>query len=223
LISYPALLAVGIPALPANVTNAVSLVACWPGSALGSRPELRGRAPWLRRWSVCVAAGGAVGAALLLLTPYGVFDQVVPFLLVLASVALLAQPRISAWHENRGLPGHRYLLPCGLFVISIYNGYFGAGAGVMILALLLLTVDDHLARANALKNMLLGATTIVSATAFVFFGPVHWTAAVPLAIGMFAGSTIGPTVTRRLPGNLLRVLVALAGFALAIWLWIAPG
>src|ERR1022692_3666013 len=80
LISYPALLAVGIAPLAANVTNAVAFVASWPGSALGSRPELRGQARCLRRWAPLAAAGGAAGAALLLLTPAGVFDRVVPFL-----------------------------------------------------------------------------------------------------------------------------------------------
>jgi uncharacterized membrane protein YfcA len=159
LISYPALLAVGIPALPANVTNAVALVASWPGSALGSRPELRGQGSWLRRLALLTAAGGAAGAALLLSTPAGVFGRVVPFLLVFASLALLLQPRVSAWQENHLVPGSRFMLPCGLLAVSAYGGYFGAGSGVMVLALLLLTVDRHLARANALKNMLLGVRT----------------------------------------------------------------
>lgn len=222
LISYPALLAVGISVLPANVTNAVALVASWPGSALGSRPELQGQGSWLRRWALLTAAGGAAGAALLLCAPVGVFARVVPFLLVLASLALILQPRVSAWQENHLIPGNRFWLPCGLFAVSVYGGYFGAGSGVMVLALLLLTVDQHLARANALKNMLLGVTTVVAAIGFVLFGPVHWTAAAPLAIGTFLGSTVGPSVTRRVPGNVLRLLVALAGIGLAVRLWVAP-
>ena len=220
LISYPALLAVGIPTLPANVTNAVALVTMWPGSALGSRPELGGQGSWLRRWAPLTAAGGAAGAALLLSTPAGAFSRVVPFLLVFASLALLLQPRISAWQENNLIAGNRFLLPCGLFAVSMYGGYFGAGSGVMVIALLLLTVDQHLARANALKNMLIGVTTVVAGVGFVLFGPVHWTAAAPLALGAFAGSTVGPSVTRRVPGNVLRVLVAMAGLGLAVRLWI---
>lgn len=222
LISYPALLSVGLPALPANVTNIVALVACGPGSALASRPELAGRGSWLRRWAAVTAAGGAVGSGLLLSTPAGVFVRVVPFLLVFASIGLVLQPRLSAWHETHLLRGNQFLLPCGLFSVSVYNGYFGAGAGVMVLALLLLTVDQHMARANALKNVLVGVATVVSAVTFAVFGPVGWTAVGPLALGMFVGSTIGPSVARRIPGNVLRWLVALTGLGLAIRLWVAP-
>src|ERR1700689_5933740 len=102
LISYPALLAAGVPALPANVANIVALVACWPGSALASRPELQGRGGWLRRWGVVAALGGTVGSVLLLVTPAGVFGQVVPFLVVIGSLALLLQPRIAARQAPRG-------------------------------------------------------------------------------------------------------------------------
>ncbi|MGH9172135.1 MAG: sulfite exporter TauE/SafE family protein [Acidimicrobiales bacterium] len=221
LISYPALLAVGISPLPAAVTNIVAIVACWPGSALASRPELQGRVPWLKRWSLVAVAGGAAGATLLLVTPAGVFAKVVPFLIAFASVALLLQPRISAWQERRHGGAHRLLLPCGLLLVCVYNGYFGAGAGVMVLVLMLLTVDQHLATANALKNMLLGVATLLSALAFVIFGHVNWGAAPPLAVGLFAGSTVGPWVARRVPGSVLRWLVSLAGLGLAVHLWLA--
>lgn len=222
LISYPALLAVGIPPLPATVTNSVALVACWPGSALGSQPELRGQGVWLRRWALVVVAGGVLGAGLLLSTPAGVFGRVVPFLVALGALALLLQPQLSAWQDGRSPVSKHWLLPVGLVALSVYNGYFGAGAGVMVLTLLLLTVDQHIPTANALKNMLVGVATFVSAVAFVFFGPVKWIAVVPLAVGMFAGSTVGPALARRVPGNLLRMLVALTGLGLAVRLWIAP-
>src|SRR5580693_10064216 len=97
LISYPALLAAGLPPLAANVTNAVAFVAAWPGSALGSRPELRGQGPWLLRWAPLAAAGSAAGAALLLVTPARTFDRVVPYLLALAALALLLQPPAAKW------------------------------------------------------------------------------------------------------------------------------
>ncbi|MGB6772709.1 MAG: sulfite exporter TauE/SafE family protein [Candidatus Dormiibacterota bacterium] len=223
LISYPALLLVGIPALPATVTNSVALVACWPGSALSSRPELRGQLPWLRSWIPVVAAGSTVGAALLLSTPPGLFARVVPFLVALAALALLFQPKLSDWQQGQVIPGNQFLLPFGLFSLSAYNGYFGAGAGVMILALLLVLVNQQFAQANALKNMLVGAASVVAAVAFVFFGPVKWTAVAPLSIGLFIGSTIGPLLARRIPGNWLRVVVALTGLGLAVRLWLAPG
>ena len=221
LISYPALLAVGIAPLAANVTNAVAFVANWPGSALGSRPELRGQAPWLRQWAPLAAAGAAAGAALLLLTPTRVFDRVVPFLVASAALGLLLQPRISAWLESHPTKSSKLLLPCGLFAASVYNGYWGAGAGVMILVLLMLTVDQRLARSNALKNMILGVADVVCAIGFVLFGPVHWWAALPMALGFLVGSTTGPALTRRVPGNILRAVVALAGLGLAVYLWLA--
>jgi len=222
LISYPVLLAVGLPPLQANVTQAVAFVACLPGSALGSRSELRGQGPWLRRWALLAASGGVVGVVALLCTPSDVFGRVVPFLLVLASFALLVQPRVSTWQDSRPQRTNRLLLPFGLFAVSAYNGYFGAGSGVIVLALVLLTVDRGLARANALKNVILGVVDVVAAIGFTVFGPVRWASALPLAVGLFAGSRFGPSVTRRVPGNVLRVLAALAGLGLAIRLWVVP-
>jgi uncharacterized membrane protein YfcA len=222
LISYPALLAIGIPPLPANVTNAVALVASLPGSALGSRPELKGQGPWIRRWAGLSVVGGVVGVVLLLSTPERAFNRIVPFLLALAALVLLAQPLISKWHEERVGRGSRHLWSVGLFVVSVYSGYFGAGSGVMILALLLLTVEKNFARSNALKNVILGIADLVAAVGFLLFGPVHVYAALALGAGLLVGSFFGPSVTRRVPGNVLRVLVALLGFSLAIWLWVSP-
>jgi uncharacterized membrane protein YfcA len=222
LVSYPALLAVGLPALPANIANNVALVACWPGSALASKPELRGKAPWLRRWAPVAVVGAASGSALLLLTPSGVFARVVPFLVAAGSLALLFEPRLTAWRHRHGSQHRKVALPTGLVVLSLYNGYFGAGAGVMILTLMLVLVDGHLPTANALKNMLIGAAAVVSAAIFVVFGSVAWSAAAPLALGMLAGSRVGPLVARRLPAGLLRWLIVLLGMVLAIYLWLHP-
>jgi hypothetical protein len=183
LISYPALLAAGLSPLRANVTNIASVVAGWPGSAVSSRPELAGKGPWWRRWSFVTIAGGLVGSALLLFTPSGVFTDVVPYLLLIAAVGLLLQPRLSSWRERRVSRESRLLLPCGVFAVSMYNGYFGAGAGVMLLALLLITVDPQIATANARKNMLVGVSSTVSAALFVALGRVEWNAAIPLAAG----------------------------------------
>jgi uncharacterized membrane protein YfcA len=222
LVSYPALLAAGIAPLPANVANIVAVVACWPGSALASRPELAGRGPWLRRWTWLAAAGGALGSVLLLVTPAGSFGRVVPFLVAAGSVTLLLQPRLAAVRSARpGRPG--CLLGAGLLTVSAYNGYFGAGSGVMTLSLLMLTVEERLPSANALKNMLVGAASVVAAVTFAAFGPVDWAAALPLGAGMFAGSLAGPRVARLVPPRLLRWLIALLGAGLAVRLWLSPG
>jgi uncharacterized protein len=218
LISYPALLAVGVPALAANVANIVALVACGPGAALASRPELAGRAGWVARWFLAAVAGGTAGAFLLLLTPAGSFSRIVPYLVAIGSVALLVQPRVSALRDGQWR-GNTGLLLSGLLLISAYSGYFGAGSGVLTLALILFTVDSHLARANALKNVIVGVATAISALILLLAGPVDWTVVLPLAVGLFVGSLIGPKVARRVPARVLRWLVVLVGLGLAAWLW----
>jgi hypothetical protein len=222
LVSYPALLGVGLSPLSANVTQAVAFVASWPGSAAGSRPELAGRAPLLKRWAPLIAVGSAAGVALLLCIPAATFARVVPYLLILASATLLLQPRLSARRAASLRPHNRFLLPAGLFALSVYSGYFGAGAGIMALTLALVAIDDNIVRANALKNMLLGLADLVAAIGLAVFGPVDWAAAAPLALGMLVGSRIGPSLTRAIPPGLLRLLVALAGVGLAVRLWIVP-
>ena len=224
LVSYPALLLAGVAPLQANIANLVALVACWPGSAVASQPELRGRGPWLLRWGIVAAAGGAAGSLLLLNTSAGVFGRVVPFLVAAGSLALLLQPWLAArpaWQDDAGR-GKALLLPAGVVALSVYNGYFGAGSGVLLLALLLLTTDPRLASANALKNMMVGAATIISAVLFAVLTRVDWAAVAALAAGLFAGSLVGPAVARRMPPAVLRWLVALTGLALAVRLWLDP-
>jgi uncharacterized membrane protein YfcA len=221
LISYPVLLAVGIPALPANIANSVAAVAIGLGSTPASREELQGSGRQLLRWSGVVVIGAAVGAGLLLLTPNSTFEWIVPFLVAAASLVLLWQPRISARRTPGSTNGRRGLLPVGLFAVAVYVGYFGAGSGIMMLALLLLTGDGRLPHANALKNVLLSVGGIAVAIGFTVFGSVQWAAAVPLGIGFLAGGAIGPSVTRRVPAHTLRIWIAFAGLTLAAWLLIA--
>ena len=224
LVSYPALLLAGVAPLQANIANLIALVACWPGSAMTSQPELRGRGPWLLRWGIVAAAGGTAGSLLLLNTSAGVFGRVVPFLVAAGALALLFQPWLAArpaWQNSTG-QGKALVLPIGLLTLSVYNGYFGAGSGVLLLALLMLTTDPHLATANALKNMVVGAATITSAVLFAVLTRVDWAVVAALALGLFAGSLVGPWVARRLPPAILRWLVALTGLALAVHLWLTP-
>ena len=223
LISYPALLVAGVPALAANATNIVALVACWPGSALASLPELEGSGAWVLRWSALAAGAGAAGAGLLLVTPPGAFTRLVPALILVGALGLLLQPLLARRLARRRASTGPAVLGGGLAAVMVYNGYFGAGAGIMTLALLLLTVDGRLPRANALKNMLVGAATLASAVILTVSGRVEWGGALPLAVGMFGGSTLGPVVARRVPAGVLRWLVALSGIGLAVRLWVAPG
>jgi uncharacterized membrane protein YfcA len=213
LVSYPALLAVGLPPLAADVANLVALVACWPGSALTSRRELTGSGRWLARGLPLAALGAAGGALLLLTTPSELFGHLVPFLLAGGSLALLFQPVLTRrLHTRRG---PLLALPV-VASVSVYSGYFGAGAGVLLLATLLVLVDRRLPEANAVKNMLNGAATLAAATVLVVAGPVVWAAVVPLAAGLFVGATLGPVVVRHLPAAVVRVAVAALGLGLAV-------
>jgi uncharacterized membrane protein YfcA len=221
LISFPALLAVGLPAHAANVANSVALVACLPGSVLASRPELSGWGGRLQRWAVVAVAGGTAGAVLLLVTPADVFARIVPFLVAIGSLALLFERRLRAWHQRRDAP-NRAALPAGILALALYNGYFGAGSGVMTMTLMLVLVDDRLPTANALKNVLIGVGSVATATVLAVAGPVEWAAAAPMALGLLAGSRIGPVVARRIPPGLLRGLIVVFGLLLAVDLWVHP-
>ncbi|MGC9221221.1 MAG: sulfite exporter TauE/SafE family protein [Solirubrobacteraceae bacterium] len=224
LISYPALLAIGIPALHANIANKIALVATGPGSALASQPELEGRLKWLLHWVPVTAAGSIAGTALLLLTPAGMFARVVPALVAVGSLALLFEPRLSALRDRQGPGASPLVLAGGLFILTLYNGYFGAGSGVMTLALLLMEAEREITVANALKNMLLGVATVVSAVVLVMVSSaIDWPAVGALAAGAFVGGTVGPRVARWLPRELLRVLVAAMGIGLAIQLLVSNG
>lgn len=217
LISYPALLAVGLGPVQANVTNTVSLVWSGVGSALGSRVELTGQGLRLRSLMVAAALGGLTGGGLLLLTPADAFEAVVPWLIALASVMVLVAPapdELAAHTAERAGP----LVVLGIFAIGIYGGYFGAAAGVMMLALLLVATPDTTVRAIAAKNVLLGVANGVAALSFALLGPVDWAAVLPMAVGFFAGGRLGPAVARRAPARLLRVLVGLSGLGLAAYL-----
>ena len=215
LATYPALLAVGLPPVTANVTNTVALVFTGVGSVLGSRPELKGQGPRLK-------ALAPVGAALLLSTPAGGFEKLVPVLLGVASLTILLPRRRTVASGDEPPRSRRQLLAQGgaIFLIAIYAGYFGAAAGVLMLALLLRTMRSTLPRANAAKNVILGIANAVAALAFVFLAPVQWSAAIPLGIGCLIGSRIGPSVVRWAPAVLLRVLIGAAGLALAVRLGI---
>lgn len=217
LFSYPALLAVGLPAVTANVTNTLALTFSSVGSIAGSRPELVGQGHIVRRFVLLTAAGGAAGAVLLLVTPPGTFEVIVPVLVGGASMVLLLQPRIRAAVGRAGHgrgPGPAVVV--GMFAVAVYGGYFGAAGGVLLLALLLVALPIGLLQGNAIKNVLLGVANAVAALGFAVFGPVDWWAVLPLALGALAGARLGPVIARRLPTAALRVGIAVAGLGLAV-------
>jgi uncharacterized membrane protein YfcA len=216
LVSYPALLLAGLPPTAANVTNTVGLVSTTLGAAGGSRPELAGQGRLIGRLSAVSVCGGAAGATLLLTTPAGVFEKVVPWLIAGASIALLLGPRLrrAAGAHPAGRAGPATSI--AVFLVAVYSGYFGAAAGVMMLAVLSAATQQSLSRANAAKNLIVGASNAVAAVIFALIGPVHWVAALALAAGSLAGGWLGPAVVRRVPAGPLRVVIAVAGLGLAV-------
>ena len=234
-ISYPALLAIGLPPLAANMTNTVSLLFTGVGAAVGSRPELAGQASRIRRLGTIAALGGGAGAALLLITPPQTFVRVAPVLIGAASLALLVpsrqdrapRPGAGPGREERppgAEPGHGRRSPwllAGVFGVAVYVGYFGAAGGIVMLALLIAMVAEPLARVNAVKNMLGAVANLVAAAAFAVFGHVDWAAVVPLAAGFVVGGWTGPALVRRIPGRVLRIGVAACGLAVAVKLGIS--
>ena len=183
LVSYPALLAVGIAPVPANIANLVAGVAIGPGSAISSRRELADTRIALLRLLPLAALGTTAGAGLLLLTPPGVFTHVVPFLVAAGSIVLVLQPLLMNL-RTRGVRHDLWLQLVPVGAVSVYGGYFGAGSWLMLLAVILILVDSRVPSANAIKNILLGVTSIVATAVFITTGPVLWAAVLPLAAGL---------------------------------------
>lgn len=215
IVSYPALLAAGLAPVSANVTNTVALVAVGIGSTASASQEIAGRGRTLVWWSVAAAVGGIVGAVVLLLSPTGAFEAIVPALVAVASVALLLQPIVRRHLGEADMPR---VVPVGVFMIAIYGGYFGAGAGVLFLSLMLLVTSETLWSATVLKSFLLGISNLIAAIGFAAFGPVHWAAAAALGCGALAGGWCGPPIVKVIPPDLLRIGVGIGGLGLAAWL-----
>ena len=216
LVSYPALLATGLGPISANVTNTVALICSGIGSTAGSRPELAGQGARLRRLGVIGAVGGLLGGSLLLVTPAGAFERVVPWLIAAASIIILLRPQRAALAAHHSGHEDSRMLQAGVLLVTIYGGYFGAAAGVLLVALLLAATPEPLPRSNAVKNVVLAIANSVAAIAFAVLGPVHWAAVVPLGLGFLVGGRLGPTVVRRAPAGVLRTVIGIAGLGLAV-------
>jgi len=217
LVTYPVLLALGVPPLGANMTNTVSLVLTGAGSVAGSRPDLAGQGQRVLRLGAITALGGAAGAAVLLTAPPGSFTLVVPVLIAGASVVLLVQPAIRKRAEApSGEPAEPSLARrAALFAVAMYVGYFGAAAGIMLLVVLSGVVSEPLVRVNAIKNAVSGMANTMAAVCFALFGEVRWRFVVPLAAGFLIGGWIGPAIARRVPAGAFRVVVSVCGLGLA--------
>jgi uncharacterized membrane protein YfcA len=214
-VSYPVLLALGLPPLAANVTNTMSLVLTGVGSVLGSRAELAGQRARVLRLGVVTALGGGTGAAILLLAPADAFAIVVPVLIGGASVLLAVQPMIRGLAPKPG-GAHSPGRFAAVFAVAVYAGYFGAAAGVLLLVVLSTMLAEPLARTNAVKNAISGVANGVAAILFALFAPVHWAYVPLLAVGFLVGGFTGPKLVRHLPARPLRFAIAAIGLALAV-------
>jgi hypothetical protein len=222
LITFPTLLAFGYSPVLANVSNTVGLV---PGSlsgAIGYRRELAGQRGRMIRLGLAAAIGGLSGALLLLALPATTFQRIVP-ILILGSVVLIAiQPRLSRAMGHRRVAGAEHTVPLviTLYLTGIYGGYFGAGQGVIMMALLGVFLPDDLQRLNGLKNFLAVLINGVAAVLFIFLSPIAWPAAILLAIGATIGGQVGAIVGRRLPATALRVAIIVVGTVVGVRLLI---
>jgi uncharacterized protein len=213
LVTFPTLLAIGYPAVLANVSNTVGLV---PGSlsgAIGYRRELAGQRDRLVRLGAASLLGGVTGALLLLQLPASAFDAIVPVLIGLGCVLVLAQPWISRHVRPRDeAPPHGSVHVWVLvYVAGVYGGYFGAAQGVLLIAILGLGLAESLQRINAAKNILALLVNAVAAVVFIAISDVSWKAAGIIAAGSIIGGQLGATVGRRLPAPVFRGFVALVG------------
>ena len=222
LILFPALLATGLPSLAANVTNSV---ATWPGylgGVLGFRSEIAEQRSRLIPLVGATLAGSTVGCVLLLVTPEGAFDVVVPFLVLFASLLTAGQPAAKRRLADRAATGEGPgpAAVAGIFVAALYGGYFGGALGVIIVGVLGLTVHDTFKRLNAGKSLLSLVDVSVSVTVFGLFGPVHWSYVAVAAPSTLAGGYLGARVARRINENALRVGVVGFGVLVSIYLFV---
>jgi uncharacterized membrane protein YfcA len=219
LVSFPALLLLGHSAIVANVTSTVGIWPGYLGGVAGFRRELAAQRPRVVDLLPPALAGGLVGAVLLLVTPSDLFRALAPGLVLVACLLFAVQPRLLNAIRSRDRPPSARRTPLsaalGTFGAAIYGGYFGAGLGVILLAVLGLALDDDLGRINGLRGVLALSINSVALVLFAVRAEVAWGAAALLAVTSLFGGYTGARVARRLPAPVLRKVVIALGLAAA--------
>jgi len=240
LITFPTLIALGVPAVAANITNTVALCPGFFGATLAQKNDLRGQRGRMALFLPVAALGGILGGVLLLKTSEKLFQSLVPFLILLASGLLALQGPLRSWLARRAgrgtgildtnnilefttraptstthpVPQRWAALPVGL--AAVYGGYFGAGMSVIVLAVLGLVLDDTLTRLNALKQSIAFSVNIAAAILFIFSGQIVWTAALVMAVGALLGGSLGGRLAGRIKPSLLRWVVVTIGLLVGV-------
>lgn len=221
LLTFPALLAVGLPAVAANVTNTVALCPGYLGGTYAQRKDLQGQRRRLWLFLPAGALGGILGGILLLVTGERLFRDLVPFLILGASVLLALQDPVKAWLLRRagrtsGSPVSELGAVFLVGLAAVYGGYFGAGLSVIVLAVLGLLVEDTLTRLNAIKQAVGFATNVAAAIYFLFSGQVYWTVALVMAVGALFGGWLGGKLASRVKPSTLRWTVVAIGVTVGV-------
>jgi len=219
LISFPTLVALGASRVSANVTNTVALCPGYFGGAVAQRSQLPGQRDRIVRLSIAAGLGGLTGSVLLLATGEAAFTKLVPWLILLACALLGGQNYIRKWlrigTEHHSAPG--WIAITAIFVVSIYGGYFGAGLGIALLAVLGLVIDESLPRLNALKQVLALVINVVAACFFAGSGHVIWSLALVMAPASLMGGIAGGKLVNVIKPSVLRAAVVTYGTVLAVY------
>jgi uncharacterized protein len=221
LITFPTLLALGVPPVIANVSNTVGLA---PGSLSGAWAtghELTGQRRRLLWLGTASLLGGIAGALLLLWLPSAAFDAIVPALIGLGCVLVILQPFISATLAIRrarlGAEGGSVHGPVLLWLavafVGVYGGYFGAAQGVLLIAILGIGLSESLLKINAIKNVLATIVNAIASVVFVIVSEVNWPVAIAIAVGSVFGAQVGGRVGRKIPTMIYRVIIVAVGVA----------
>ena len=221
LITFPVLMAVGLPAVPANITNTVALCPGYLGGTFAQIRDLRGHERHLLWLAPAGILGGVAGGLLLLNTGESMFRALVPYLILLATGLLAVQERLRAWLVDRAVRNgsanpHEAWTVLPVFLAAIYGGYFGAGLSVIVLAVLGLVLEDTLTRLNALKQLISFSVNIAAAVFFVFSGKIVWPAALVMMLGALVGGALGGRLAGRIKPETLRRIVVTAGVIIAL-------
>ncbi len=221
LVTFPALLAAGLPPIAANITSAIGLVPGYAGGAVAYRRELDGQRRRFRFLLLPSLIGGVLGALLLLVTPATTFKSVVPYLILTSCLLLALQPRLAALvaKQRTGAGGLAKetspLLFISVLVASIYGSFFGAGLGVLLLAVLGILVTDTLQRLNGLKSLLSLLVVVSGVIIYLVSGQGHLLYVLILLVTSYVGGVIGGAVARKIPATVLRLVVCGLGIAVA--------